>query len=290
MSTALERLETLAERDEVLAPLARLYALALRTLAAPEGQWLATCLATPAERSSATVPFLHEQTIAVDLAALAHLLRAAGEILDRSGLLDGGTLERAVANGRLPLRELVRAGILADPHASARLAVAAGLPERPVTVLGQLLVIPVLAAVSHQADAAFLRGWRAGFCPVCAAWPTLAEFRGLERERWLRCGRCGTGWRYPHQQCPFCENADHRSLRYFAEEGKHESQRVEVCDRCRGYVKTFATLGPWSHGDVLLQDLTTVELDLAAAEREYRRPDGLGFPLSLSIVARELTA
>jgi hypothetical protein len=33
-----------------------------------------------------------------------------------------------------------------------------------------------------------------------------------------------------------------------------------------------------------------VELDLVAAERDYRRPEGLGYPLAVQIVARELAA
>jgi len=63
-----------------------------------------------------------------------------------------------------------------------------------------------------------------------------------------------------------------------------------VCEQCRGYLKTFATLGPWSLGEILLQDLATVEFDFLAQDRGYQRPEGLGYPLEVQIVAQELLA
>ena len=38
------------------------------------------------------------------------------------------------------------------------------------------------------------RNWSEGYCPLCGAWPALAEVRGIERSRYLRCGRCGAEW------------------------------------------------------------------------------------------------
>jgi len=37
-------------------------------------------------------------------------------------------------------------------------------------------------------------GWSRCDCPVCGAAPALAESRGLEQQRFLRCLRCGAGW------------------------------------------------------------------------------------------------
>ncbi len=290
MSAVVDRLEALAEQDEVLAPLARLYGCVLRLISAPESALFVRPLRAPQPQVLAGVPLLQDQTFAIDVAQAMQLLQEISRVLVHHDLPAGGALAEVLANGRFDALELIRAGILSDQDAFQQQAQATHLPDSVLRVVAHIMAIAVLAVTGRAIDASTLQGWRAGFCPVCAAWPTLAEFRGLERERWLRCGRCGTGWRYPHQQCPFCGNTDHRSLRYFAEEGKQDSQRVEVCEQCRGYVKTFATLGPWSHGEVLLQDLLTVELDFAAQDREYRRPEGLGFPLSVHIVAHELMA
>ncbi len=125
--------------------------------------------------------------------------------------------------------------------------------------------------------------WEAGFCPVCAAWPLLAELRGLERQRWLRCGRCGAGWPFPHLCCPFCGNTDHRTLPYLAPEAAREARQAAACDRCFAYIKTFATLRPLAPDEVLIQDVTSLELDMAALEAEYGRPETRAFPLDLRL-------
>jgi len=290
MSAVVDRLEALAERDEVLAPLARLYACVLRLASAPESQLFVQLLRAQPPQPSASVPLLHEQTLAVDVGQAARLLQEMSRVLVHHDLPASEELAEALSSGRLVALELIRAGVQADTESLEQLALDTNLPAPLVRVMADMTGMAVLSVLGRSVETNALQGWRTGHCPLCAAWPVVAEFRGLERDRWLRCGRCGTGWRYPHQQCPFCGNSDHRTLRYFAEEGKQDSQRVEVCEQCRGYVKTFATLGPWSHGEVLLQDLVTVEFDLAAQEREYRRPEGLGFPLAVQIVARELAA
>jgi FdhE protein len=125
--------------------------------------------------------------------------------------------------------------------------------------------------------------WDAGYCPVCAAWPTLAELRGLSRERWLRCGRCGAGWRFPQQRCAFCATRDHRQIGYLAPEANRESRRAATCDACRGYLKTISTLDASSPAELAYQDLTTLELDVAALERDYARPETPGFPLAVTL-------
>ena len=44
--------------------------------------------------------------------------------------------------------------------------------------------------------AAVPEGWVEPFCPICGAWPALAEVRGIERSRYFRCLRCGAGWHH----------------------------------------------------------------------------------------------
>ena len=51
-----------------------------------------------------------------------------------------------------------------------------------------------------------------GYCPVCGAWPAFAEMRGIERSRYLRCGRCGGGWQAQCLSCSYCGMTDHEEL------------------------------------------------------------------------------
>jgi FdhE protein len=114
------------------------------------------------------------------------------------------------------------------------------------------------------------REWIHGTCPACAAPPLLAEMRG-DGERWLRCGRCASAWSFPRVGCPGCGTRDHRLLGYLHLEGEREHRRIDRCDGCRRYIKAVAVLAPLSWEEILEADLATVDLDLIAAEREYRR-------------------
>ncbi len=64
-----------------------------------------------------------------------------------------------------------------------------------------------------------------------------------------------------------------------------ERETIEVCDGCSGYVKTMTTLNPIPPEHVVLEDLATVVLDIAALERGYRRPAAKGHEVAVSVVA-----
>lgn len=120
------------------------------------------------------------------------------------------------------------------------------------------------------------QGWSESHCPVCGAWPGFAEVCGVERARHLRCVRCGSGWRAHARSCAYCGTSDHERLAALVLEDapKHA---IDVCLGCHGYLKIFTVLGPAAPGQVLLEDLGSVELDLAAEARGYRRPPGKAF-------------
>lgn len=111
--------------------------------------------------------------------------------------------------------------------------------------------------------------WEHGHCPTCGSWPLLGEFRGLEQQRVLRCGLCAAGWEVPRLLCPFCGNRDHRQLGYFAVTGEEGRCRATTCDACRGYVKMVTSLTPLTALQVLVADVATLYLDLAAADRGF---------------------
>jgi len=117
--------------------------------------------------------------------------------------------------------------------------------------------------------------WAEGYCPICGDWPALAEARGLDGQRRLRCGRCGGDWRTEWLRCPFCGERGHENLGSLVSEGP-EPQTVDVCQRCRHYIKALAGLVPIRPEHVFLQDLATLVLDVTALERGYRRPAATG--------------
>ena len=52
-------------------------------------------------------------------------------------------------------------------------------------------------------------------------------------------------------------------------------------------MKTITTLGASPIGEVRLLDLATVDLDVAALARGWKRPGGVGAALDVHVVARE---
>jgi FdhE protein len=163
------------------------------------------------------------------------------------------------------------------------LAVAAEADPAALRVVAQIAALPLLHACGRALAGEISPTWWEGYCPVCGAWPALAEFRGLERKRWLRCGRCGTGWEASWLRCPFCNEAHHGNLGYLSPENDDESWKIETCQTCKSYVKAVATVRPTRAWAVLLDDLATVHLDLAALERGYRRPNRPGYQVDLRL-------
>jgi FdhE protein len=64
-----------------------------------------------------------------------------------------------------------------------------------------------------------------------------------------------------------------------------DSLQVETCASCQGYLKSIASLQAIPPIELLLRDLETVEFDLVALERGYRRPEQSGFSLEVVLAA-----
>jgi FdhE protein len=79
--------------------------------------------------------------------------------------------------------------------------------------------------------------WEKGYCPVCGSMPELSLFEE-NGKRFLICGFCSHKWASKRMYCPFCENADHETLQYYSIDNEEE-YRVDVCDKCKKYIKTI---------------------------------------------------
>jgi FdhE protein len=200
-----------------------------------------------------------------------------------------GLLERAArTNGgrrRIDGLALLEAAVNQDDARVDALAAEAGAEPRVVRVVGQMAALPLLHACARRLE----RGgevaatWWEGYCPLCGAWPVLAEYAGLERKRQLRCGRCGTGWAIPLLRCVFCDETHHENLGYLTPEGGEQTRKIEVCNTCKGYLKGLTTVRPLAAEAILLDDLMTVPLDVAALERGFHRPERPAYALGARI-------
>ena len=179
---------------------------------------------------------------------------------------------------------LLQAAVALDEEYLDGLSRAVGDTHGVLVALAPLIAMPLLHACRRAWTASAPVTWPHGYCPTCGAWPTLAEIRGLEGGRHLRCRRCGGDWVTEWLRCPFCGERDHAQLGSLVSAGRLERDKIEVCDRCHGYIKTTMTFAPIPPEQIVLQDLDTVVLDVAAVERGYRLPQSRG-PVATHIVA-----
>jgi FdhE protein len=137
---------------------------------------------------------------------------------------------------------------------------------------GPLLELAAAAVGSPSPTA-----WRGSSCPLCGA-PAQAsviaeesgEFMGGS-PRSLVCARCATWWSFPRAICALCGQDDPRSVSGFLVP-EHRVVRVDCCETCHGYVKTFDLRQTGAVEVVpLVDDVATLSLDLWAQERGFER-------------------
>jgi FdhE protein len=224
------------------------------------------------EQRSPDAPLLHEATLRIDRAPASEFAR---RLVDNLGIVALESVD--------PL-SLIRVGIERDIGETEIAATALAVSSDTVALLGQLCALPLLLNAAHNLSPEASRTWQRGYCPVCGAWPALVEMRGIQRERRMRCGCCGSDWLLPVLRCAFCDEIDHQKLGSLLSEGDEQHIRVETCASCHGYLKSVTTLGALPFTTLAMKDLSTVTFDLAARDRGYGRPARPGWQLKVDIV------
>ena len=231
-------------------------------------------------------PLLAGATVTVPAGRLRRWLT---DLLERaaSGGGPAATLAAVTSADAEQLAALFAAGLEQDTERVVTLAETLGTDRNALQAVAAVAPRPLLHACARRWSAHVAPTWEAGFCPVCGAWPLVAEARGLERARRLRCTRCAADWGAEWLRCPYCGTREHERLGALVPEDAPETRRVETCDVCRGYLKTITTLAPTAPEDLGLLDLTTVELDVAAVAAGYARPTHPACELGVRLVVSE---
>ncbi len=115
-----------------------------------------------------------------------------------------------------------------------------------------------------------------GYCPICGSFPGLSTLEG-EGQRFQYCHFCWLKWPSKRLCCPFCENQDSRSLHYFYSESEI-GYRVDVCDKCKKYIKTIDLRKIRHPLYPPLEQVTTLHLDMKAKEMDLES----GIPLEFA--------
>ena len=240
--------------------------------------------------------------------ALAEVLVAASQ----AGHLD--RVLEAVISGAIDPQQLFAEAFVQHAGHVAELAQRAGVDADLLVALAYRSVAPVRQAYAARLQPLLQHTrpseprWRRGYCPICGAWPLLAEQRDGEMGR---CAGCGVAWQLPRRACAYCGNDDERTLRTLAADDERTlrtlaaddertlrtlaaegepSAHVVACDDCHGYLKVIPTREEPTPAELLdLDDAATRSLDSRAVEHGYRRPAATGSAIELAVADDEFS-
>lgn len=224
-----------------------------------------------AEAASAGRPLVPFEAIPIELTDLRLLVRQTADALHRSGLIELGDHARIQALGRdMGLLVAVGQWYRAVSAQRVRGGTPAEDPDQGDPAAAQVFALAVRPFLSRCAEVVQqhpdLSAWTCGHCAVCGGEADLAVITATG-DRHLICGRCGLQWRFASSTCPSCLNDDPRRLTSFATpDGLY---RVEACEACRRYLKTFNAARAPRPVMPLVDAVATLPLDAAAIQRGY---------------------
>ena len=236
----------------------------------------------PCTQTRSKVPLLAEAEIHLEEGLVRRLLTQLVHVASRSRTPKMATLA-PVAQSELDNLALFKASLHQDSNQLTEIAGALGVDGEALQAVAGLLPVPFLQACNRHWNRSVRADWTDGYCPICGAWPVFAEVRGIERSRYLRCGRCGAEWQMHCLSCPYCGITDHEELVSLVAENNASNAVIDACKRCFGYVKIFTRLQGSPPAQVILDDLASVELDVVAAAQGYKRPQGTGYFLNVNL-------
>lgn len=177
-------------------------------------------------------------------------------------------IEKSVNSNKLKIDDLLKR--YSDSAYQAEIIKKLKLDNTILGFLIQMSIKPSIEAnVEKLKDQVDLKNWLKGYCPICGSLPHMSELKG-EGQRFFLCSSCNFKWPSERLKCPFCENSDHEKLHYFYAEGQ-EDHRVDVCDKCKKYIKTLDARKLDYEPDLNLEDILTIHLDILATKKGFKR-------------------
>jgi FdhE protein len=227
------------------------------------------------------VPIFAGEPIPVPAGLLKASLLRLCDALAAGGAGDSAAhIKSALQDDSMDAASLLTASLSRDQQAIRTGAVHRGLAPDLVWLLAELAASPfahtlqgaLLAPrpnVSADPLADAMRAWDHGYCPICGSWPALAEV--ADAHRVLRCSFCAAGWELNEYRCIYCGEHGEPFVTAAPDE-ERKDRRVEICGACQGYLKTIdmPALSPFPL--VAITDMESMDLDLAAMEHGYSRP------------------
>ncbi len=218
-------------------------------------------------------PLLDKRDLYLDIASAARLFKRLCKVLSRNkeASRDSKRIYQALRDKDINLVELFKQTGAENGDYVSTLSKKLGVREDLLFFLAGNSIKPIWEAYADE-----LKGnvdqeaWWKGYCPICGSLPFIAELRE-EGERFLVCSSCSYEWRFKRLKCPFCENEDQKGLRYFYAQREGNTNRVDVCEKCKRYIKGIDIQELPSDFISFAEDVGTLYLDVLAQEEGYKR-------------------
>jgi formate dehydrogenase maturation protein FdhE len=187
-----------------------------------------------------------------------------------------GIMEAAVAAGPERLREAVLLRFHSgDLEGIVREWLGGGQLDETDAFLARASASPILEALPDVA--AMLRSADPGErrCPRCGGLPQLAVFGDsgealLTSQRKAVCSRCANEWVLSRMTCAACGETTGSKMPILSDVDQFPHLRIDACEICRRYLITVDVRKD-PRAVPIVDELTALPLDLAAAERGYTK-------------------
>lgn len=180
-------------------------------------------------------------------------------------------IEKAIRGRRIDLDRLLKEMTLSETPYVDDVSSSLGLSLDILMFLGRASIQPFLEKVAlHLGEQHEHREWNKGACPICGSPPIISELSGEQGKRMWICSVCGYKWQALRMACPFCGREDPQSHQYLFVKGD-ETVRIDVCDRCKRYIKTIDSRKIGLAIFPLLEYMGTLHLDMLAQQEGYQR-------------------
>jgi len=183
-------------------------------------------------------------------------------------------INKSIKSKDISLEELYKKMIEGDDTYINSISDKIGINKWLLNILLENSIKPIFESYAERLkDYIEQESWFKGSCPICGSEPFLGELKDYANvvgAKFLICSLCGFHWRYKRLGCPFCSNDNHQKLRYFNTEADGKAYRIDVCEECKRYIKTIDTK---IIGDVispLIEDISTLHLDIIANNEGYK--------------------
>ncbi len=222
-------------------------------------------------RNSKGLPLLRTEDIKIDPQLLDKILRDICQILRKKkkeaipATFDSSSLAEQ--------HRLLIEGLMEDGSILERLAGDFKINYTIFYFLINQALSPFIANYAEKlGETTDSSNWLRGYCPSCGREPLIGRLEEETGRKWLFCSLCHTEWLFKRLVCPFCENDDQESLRYFFAEDD-EAHRIDVCDKCKRYIKTIDSRRMDNIRNLFVETLSALALDIVADKEGFRGGD-----------------